>query len=142
MRAAVAGGNPGAQPRRGDDEPHVIPAREVPRRERGDLVDAEVERRAPRLARPELDARVEQEPHDVALLALHLADDELAPPRARLPRDAPERVARDVVAQLPELVAFARERRGVAPPPPCAASDRPCGETIIACSARGSTSMP
>ena len=39
-------------------------------------------------------------PDDVALFAFHLADDELSPPRARLPRDALEGVARDVVAQF------------------------------------------
>ena len=54
----------------------------------------------PRDPGPELDRGVDDEPHDVALLPLGLADEEATALRARLPRDPLEGVARRVVAQL------------------------------------------
>ena len=111
VRPSRRGRDPGAETRRRHDEPDVISAREVPRRERRDLVHPVVERRAPRRPSPQLDARVEEQPDHVPLFALHLAHDQLPPPRARLPRDSPERVPGDVIAQLAQLVPFAREGR-------------------------------
>jgi hypothetical protein len=111
VRRALARRDPRPQPRRRHDEAHAIPPAQVPRRHRRHLLDHEIERRLALLARPQLHRRVDHQPHDVALLALHLAHQQAPAPRARLPRDALEGIARHVVAQLAQLVALAREVR-------------------------------
>ncbi len=111
---ALARRDPRAQSRGRHDDPHAIPPAQVPRGDRRDLLHHEVQGRRSLLAGPELDRGVDHQPHDVALLAFHLAHQQPAPPRAGLPRDALERIARHVVAQLAQLVALSRDVRGAA----------------------------
>jgi hypothetical protein len=79
-------------------------------RDGGELVDREVERCRPRRSRPELYRRIEQEPHHVPLLALVIAHEELAASRRSFPRDALERVARLVLADLAQLLPVSGQR--------------------------------
>src|SRR5690606_37630297 len=93
-------------------EPHAIAAAEVPRGDRGRLVDDLVQRGLARASRGELARRVEEQEHDVALFALVFADEQLAAARGGLPGDAPERVARLVLAELTDVAALSGERAG------------------------------
>src|SRR3984957_5206972 len=97
--------DPGAQARGGDRNPHPVAAPQVASRDGRALLDLEVERRAPLVARPELDRRIHDQPDDVALLSLHLAHEQAPSTGARLPCDPLGRVAWDVVAQLAPLAA-------------------------------------
>ncbi len=89
-----------------DHQADAIAAREVPRRHARRFVDGEIERRASRRTGPELGRRVEEHPHDVALLAFEFAHEQAPALRARLPRDAAERIAGVMIAELAELVPF------------------------------------
>jgi len=114
----------GSNARREDDEPDAVALGDVPCGHAAELVDRDVERCRAVVAGPELDGCVEDEPRDVALLALHLADEQLPAPCARLPCDALEGIAGDVLAELLQVLAFARQGRGAA-----SLGDAPCATT-------------
>ncbi len=121
VRGPLTRRDPRAQSRGGHGDPDAVAPAQVPRRHRGDLLDDEIEGRPSLVAGPELDGGVDHQPHDVALLPLHLAHQQASSPRARLPGDPLEGITGHVVSQLPELVAFARDVRG---PPHLGAASR------------------
>ena len=75
---------------------------------RRQLVHAPIQRRGAGRSGPELDRRIENQPHHVAIFALELANHELAAASGSLPGDALEGIAAHVLAQLVELGARAR----------------------------------
>ncbi len=107
VRGALIGQHHRAVTGRRDHEAHAIAAREVARRDRGDLVDREIERRAPGRPGPQIDLRVEHEPDHVALLALEVAHQEHTAFGAGFPGDPAERIARLVLAQLAQIAPLA-----------------------------------
>ncbi len=88
--AALARRDPGAQARRGHRQADAIAGAKVAHRHGRELVDRAIQRSGPRPPAHRLDGCVEDQPHHVTLLALHLAHQKSTAPGAGLPCDAPE----------------------------------------------------
>ncbi len=91
--------------RGGDDQRRAPAAPRVGAHDRAGGADAELEGRVGRLADHRPRVRVEEDGALVARRVLELLDHQLAPARGRGPVDAPEAVARRVLAHRVELVA-------------------------------------
>jgi hypothetical protein len=80
--------------------------RALDREIRGD-VDRAIERRVADGTEPPFRGDIDDDPHDVALLDVHLADHQFSAPRRGLPRDLAEGVAGDEITDLSDLGAVA-----------------------------------
>jgi len=95
-----------------DGEADAITAREMALGDGRNLVDAEVEGRIAWRACPQLDGCIDDDPHDVALVAVEVANEEPASFGGGAPGDAFEWVTGLVLAKLAQLHAVARHGAG------------------------------
>src|SRR5436190_22941171 len=98
MTGATSRREPRSRRGAGDREPDLVPARRMSLGNRRELVHASIQRRGARWSGPELDRRIENQPHDIAIFALELTNHELAAASGGLPGDTLEGIAAHVLA--------------------------------------------